>query len=463
MLRLSSFFSVLSGGVIAAARRVLKVRLELEVIRFFVYFGLFVLVSAWAKFISIPGVPFFYIELILLAPFLRYGWPNVLIGLSILTSIARLVQGFYGFDQLFIPAYLLFVNISGFPMWVTLASLIAIVVGLFALIIAIKDIPRFFLEINVLVCLLVVLACIGVKMQEDNSKSNLIGTSFGYLFGQLRFAEMFYGRYEVPMLSKEPYPGYRGADYAVEHGTNFVLIVVESMGVPSIQLERDKLFSGFGLPEVVKKYAVVEGVVPARGSTIHGEIRELCGGRLSRGLFGESGNECIPRMMAQAGYETTAIHANYAKMYGRDEWYPKVGFKNYINTSTGELPYDHSDDRWGSALDTSLIEWLLARDERQGKNFEYVLTVSTHLPAVLLPGAKVWGSCSRSMTEHSCTHLANLKLVLDRISAYALQRQNTTFVIVGDHPPPFVSPASRAGFRDFEVPYVILQPKMIQY
>jgi hypothetical protein len=304
------------------------------------------------------------------------------------------------------------------------------------------------------------LACCGLKLQEDNSKGNLIGTSFGYLFGQVYFSTMFYGQYDIPKLSQEPYPGQRGATYAIENGTNLVLVVVESMGVPRMGLERDELFFGFGSSEILKKYEVVEGVIPASGSTIHGEIRELCGGRLSRGLFGDNGEGCIPGMMAREGYDTTAIHANYARMYGRHEWYPKIGFKNYINTNTGELPSDIFDDRWGTALDTSLIKWLGSRNAQQGKIFEYILTVSSHLPAVLLPGANMSESCTRNMTTQACNHLANLKLVLDHIISYAMRQKNTTFVIVGDHPPPFVSPASRAGFKDLEVPYVLLQPKM---
>ena len=441
--------------------RIWRLRLEIEIYRFGLYLALLSCTSAWAKFVSIPGVPFFYIDLIVLAPFLRHRWANILMGISILMSIIRLVQGFYGFDQLFISAYLLLVNLSSFPLWIELMSIFGMLLGVFLLFFATRFVPRYFVQANYLVFLLTMFACVGVKLHEDNSKSNLIGTSFGYLVGQIRFSEMFYGSYEIPLISKAPYPGHKGATYALKNGTNLVLVIVESMGVPSVDSEMKNLFSGFYSPEILKKYNVVEGRVPSRGSTIHGEIRELCDGRLTHGLFGESGDGCIPRAMARSGYGATAIHANYGKMYGRDEWYPKIGFKNYINTSTGALPYDHFDDRWGSTLDTSLIEWLGSRQEPQGKVFEYILTVSTHLPAVLVPGANLRQSCYQNMTEHACTHLANLELVLDRISAYAVKRKNTTFVVVGDHPPPFVSPASRAGFRDFEVPYVILQPKMM--
>lgn len=461
MLRLSSIFSVLSGIVVLRVRQLFKAQFELEIFRFFLYFCCLALTSGWAKFISIPAVPFFYIDLILLAPFYRYSWANILIGLSILTSVIRLIQGFYGFDQLFISVYLLLVNISSFPLSALLTILIAVAISLLLMFVIIWLLPRSYVKINVPVFFLILLICVGVKLQEDNSKNNLIGTSFGYLLGQFHFSEMFYGPYEIPMLSKEAYPGHIGAAYALEHGTDLVLIIVESMGMPNIDEERHKLFSSFRLSEIVKKYDVVEGSVLARGSTIHGEIRELCGGRLPRGLFGGSGDGCIPRVMTHAGYDATAIHANYPKMYGRNEWYPKIGFNNYINTSSPELPYNHFDDRWGSVLDTSLIDWMESRQKPQGNVFEYVLTVSTHLPAVLLPGVSVWGSCRKNMTEHACIHLANLKMVIDKIGTYAIRRKNTTFVIVGDHPPPFVSHASRIGFKDFEVPYVILQPKII--
>ena len=461
MTSLSSLLTKYTGANYPGIRRLLKLQFEYEAFRFILYFVVLAATSACAKFFSIPGVPFLYIDLFLLAPFFRHGWANVLMVMSIIISIIRVIQGFYGFDQLFISAYLLLCNINGFPVWVAMVSLLVVIAVLLVFFTAIRFLPRFIVGVTLPVYFLIMMTCFGIKLQEDNSKSNLIGTSFGYLFGQLHFSEMFYGRYEIPKISDQPYPGQRGAAYATKNGTNLVLFVIESMGVPRVNMERDKLFFSFGSSQILEKYEVVQGVIPASGSTIHGEIRELCGGRLAHGLFGGSAEGCIPMLMAREGYETTAIHANYSKMYGRNEWYPKIGFKNYINSNTGELPKELVDDRWGTTLDTSLIKWLGSRDAQQGKTFEYVLTVSSHLPAVLLPGANIWESCSQSMTTHACTHLANLKLVLDEIISYARRRENTTFIIVGDHPPPFVSPASRAGFKDFEVPYFILQPKVI--
>lgn len=454
-----SFFSPFVVVVAATAKRSLLFKIETEVVRFGLYAGILALTSAYAKSISIAGVPFLYIELILLAPFFRFGWANTLMWLSILTSIFRLIQGFYGYDQLFISIYLLFVNIGSFPVWVQLMILVAISIGVFLMFYANRFIPRYIFKCKILFFLFILFVCVGIKIQEDNSRSNLIGTSFGYLMGNLRFSEMFYGPYQIPMLSKFSYPAQMGAEHAIKHGLNLTLIVVESMGVPSDGLGQKYLFYGFDSPDIKDKYTVTQSVVPARGSTIHGEIRELCGGRLSHGLFGESRAGCIPEMMKQAGYQTTAIHANYAKMYGRDVWYPKIGFQNYINTDSGGLPYDQTNDRWGTALDTSVFEWISSQNEQEKKYFDYILTVSTHLPPVMLPGARVWTECRNKMTTNACTHMANLRLVVDKIIEYAIKRKNTTFVIVGDHPPPFVSPTSRAGFIDSEVPYVILQPK----
>lgn len=436
-----------------------RLRIEVEMCRFALYLGLLALMSILANYVSIPGVPLLYIELILLAPFLRYSWANILMWVSILTAVIRFVQGLYGFDQLFISAYLFFANVEGFPVGVVWLCVIAVLLIFGIIFFSNYVLPKFFISTNVFFFFIILLGCVGIKKQEDTSKLNLIGTSFGYLFGQLRFSEMFYGPYEIPMLSTDPYPTEKGAAYAIEHRLNLVLIMVESMGMPSHDEARRFMLSVFDTPNVLNKYDVQEGMVFARGSTIHGEIRELCRGRLGYGLFGESADGCVARIMSQAGYQTTAIHANFAKMYGRDEWYPRVGFDDYINTNTGQLPYEHIEERWGSALDTSLIDWLDSQGDRQKKSFKYVLTVSTHLPAILLPGATISDICLQDMPENARTHLANLKLVIDKIGAYAARQKNTIFVIVGDHPPSFVSPASRAAFKEFEVPYVILQPK----
>jgi hypothetical protein len=437
----------------------INLKIKIHLFRFYFYFLLFSFVSFIAQIYSVPGVPFFHIDLLLLTPFLYSSWANLLIVLSILISIARVIQWFYGFEQLFISIYFFSLNISTFPLSVIFISIFTALAILFLILFFYNSKIVINKEVSISALLVVFVMCATAKYAEDYTRKNIIGTSYGYLIGQFKFSKMFYDSYEIPMLSKEPYPGSMGANHAIKNKTNLVLILVESLGEPNLSSEKSNLFSGLYSENIKNKYEIDEGSITAFGSTIHGEIRELCGGRLSQGIFGENADDCIPKMMVLAGYQTTAIHANYANVYGRNKWYPKMGFINYINTESENFPSNNTDNRWGSLLDTSLFQWLYKAPVNSKKRFEYILTVSTHLPAVLIPGVNLSLSCRTNLNENACIHLSNLKSVLDEIAIFAVSRENTTFVIVGDHPPPFVNLSSKGAFKHAVVPYMILKPK----
>lgn len=442
-------------------KQAFKPNLNLEIYRTAVFAGLLLATSVFAKSVSIPGVPYIHVELILLSPFLNYRWGLILISVSLLTSAIRAAQGLYGFDQLFVAAYFVYSNFNGIPEWVNIAWGFSGVALTGALVIVTRKLPKKYVKINFSFFIALILACIYTKSQEDNFKTNLVGSSFGYLLGQLQFSEMFYGPYVIPMAQTAPYPTRLGAQHAINNGTNLTVFLVESLGVPTNQHENQLLLSNLYTGTISKKYLLIEDQISVRGSTIHGEIRELCNGRLENGLEGDNRNDCIPSIMSKHGYYSTAIHANNSSMYGRSKWYPQIGFNNYINSDTGQLPISLFKGRWGTTLDTNLIDWLQQQDETNEKTFLYVLTVSTHLPAISLPGAKQLKYCQEQHTKNACIHIANLKVVMDKIVEYAELKNNTTIVIVGDHPPPFANPSSRAAFKELSVPYVILTPKEI--
>ena len=318
--------------------------------------------------------------------------------------------------------------------------------------------PQKFIRANVAVMLCIILSCLIVKKVEVGTKSNVIGTSFGYLFGQLKFYNMINSSYEIPLRKNTPYPSELGAEFAIKHHTDLVLIVVESLGVPRNDFEKNYLLGSFNVPIINNLYRIEEGKTVASGSTIQGEIRELCFGRLEQGLFGQNAESCLPGILKKLGYETTVFHANYAKMYGRDKWYPKIGFDHYINSDSGVLPNDIDDYRWGTASDSELLGWISKLSQDDKLSFKYILTISSHLPAKLLPNVKMQLQCSEKLPLNVCTHISNLRFVLNSIAEFASKSRNTTFVIVGDHPPPFMAFNGRSNFEENNVPYFLLLP-----
>jgi len=167
-------------------------------------------------------------------------------------------------------------------------------------------------------------------------------------------------------------------------------------------------------------------------------------------------------MLKANGYKTIAVHANKASVYGRDEWYGGIGFDEYISADTPYFPRNPDPARWGVLDDLSTL--LFVRDQIKpgpGK-LVYLLTVTTHMPAIAMAGATISSDCSSKMDEQVCTHTANLKLVLAAIADLASTLRNTVVVVVGDHPPPFSNFMKSGAFDKTNVPYFILVPKDVR-
>jgi phosphoglycerol transferase MdoB-like AlkP superfamily enzyme len=148
-------------------------------------------------------------------------------------------------------------------------------------------------------------------------------------------------------------------------------------------------------------------------------------------------------------------------MYGRDSWYPHVGFQTYINSESPRLPSKSLEYWWGSLLDPDALDWIRENYFQKNKDFVYWMTISTHVPPKLLPGAGINPLCDERGEVQACIHLANLRYVMDAVSKTAVELNQTTIVIVGDHPPPFASLSNRHMFKQDLVPYLMLVPKPV--
>jgi hypothetical protein len=413
------------------------------------------------RYLGNRSLPLLHIELIVLAPFLRSRVGLWLMLVSLFTESARVVQSLFGFDQLFVSLALLLHNLCAFPVSYSLRLVLLLVAALAGLVIVLHVLPSRRARVGPSIAAAALALLGGGKAAEDSIKQNLVGTAYGYLAGQASFSTMFKKGYTVPGGAIADHPAEQAAKQALAGRQDLWLVVVESMGLPSdITLKQELLEPFVGRTDLSVKYEIESGQLASVGSTIHGELRALCGGQLSRGLFDNGSHDCLPQRLAAAGYSTHAVHANAAFMYGRDIWYPKIGFQTY---SAGGIESALSGDagkRWGTLLDGDTIAWMsgITRIHDQ-PSFTYLLTVSTHLPAEPLPGSKPLANCLAKATEHACLHLANLRLVMNQLAAAARERNDTMILIIGDHPPPFVSPGSRSAFSATDVPWIKLRPR----
>lgn len=426
------------------------------------FFGVAGLLLALAgRHLGNSSIPLLHLELLLLAPFLRRRLGLALMLLSLLTETARVVQGLFGFDQLFVSIPLLVHNLRAFPASyaVQLALLLAAFLGGLALML--RLLPQRTWRVGPWLAAAALAMVLSAKSAEDRVKQNLVGTSFGYLAGQLTFSKMFDKGYTVPGGAVANHPAAVAAMEAIAARQNLWLIVVESMGLPTDAVLQRALFEPLlGVDDLNARYEIESGRLTSVGSTIHGELRALCGGQLAHGLFDDDNRDCLPSRMASAGYSTQAIHANAAAMYGRNIWYRKVGFQKYSSGDTEPGLTGGAGKRWGTRLDGDTIAWTNSTAFPPGQpRFTYLLTVSTHLPAERLPGATEIDGCLAKATEHACLHLSNLRLVMTQLAQAAKARDDTVIVLIGDHPPPFVSPGSRSAFSSTDVPWIKLRPR----
>jgi hypothetical protein len=252
---------------------------------------------------------------------------------------------------------------------------------------------------------------------------------------------------------------------------NVVLILVESWGKPVAGDLEESLVRPYAGKGLIERYTVSRGTVPFYGPTVAGEARELCGSTIGFGLLTATRQElsnCLPTRMKARGYYSTAIHGFSARMFGRGEWYSRIGFDEtwFRDRLQGQgLPL--CPGPFPGICDAAAAEWIGGRLERESGSpqFIYWVTLNSHLPVPIPNRVKAPPSCSDvSITAEEPAMCSWFQLVFNvhrSVAEMALRptARPTVFLIVGDHAPPFSAPKLRAQFSDEVVPYVLLTPK----
>lgn len=249
-----------------------------------------------------------------------------------------------------------------------------------------------------------------------------------------------------------------------------LLIVVESLGMPAAPEEKVLLAADWNRPEWRERYDVRIGSTQYFGSTTNGELRELCDRWTHYQTVDWTQADCLPRKFRDAGYDTTAVHSFSGDLFGRQGWYPKIGFRHTVfgpdllRAGARECPGVFS-----GACDVdvpAIITRRLAEADRP--QFLYWLTLNSHLPVVAdkvlgtdrcTLGTPQWREdfpalCRLFQAHH---HLAN------RISGMLMAPDfpATDILIVGDHKPPIFDRVSNARFDPGRVAWIYLRSKRV--
>ena len=252
---------------------------------------------------------------------------------------------------------------------------------------------------------------------------------------------------------------------------NLVMIVVESLGVPSGNPEMKRLL--FKLykdnPAVHERFDLSQGESLYYNSTTAGEIRELCGRWGDYYELVEAKDEnCFPAQLVRKGYDTTAMHSFSSTFFKRGEWYPHVGFaKAEFNKELMSAGARQCGGVFAGACDRDIPSQIAARLKAAKKpTFLYWLTLNSHLPVP--PGLNLdVDRCERVSPvlardfpqicrQFNIWHDIDVAVVKE---ITATDFPETDILIVGDHMPPYFDRYHRSQFDPEHVPYLYLRHK----
>lgn len=262
---------------------------------------------------------------------------------------------------------------------------------------------------------------------------------------------------------------------------NILVVVVESWGQPISGIAQNLLIAPFDRDVIRSRYSIRTGEVAFRGSTVPGEVRELCGQTITSPgqVNAVSMYMCLPNLLRSKGYETTAIHGFSRHMFNRQQWYPTLGFERLVFADDLELAGYTS--RCGHVFrgscdsdSAAYVRQLLSKKSdtissgSQRPQFIYWLTLNTHLPVARDTSIQQKIDCSvladsiaQNDHEEPCRLTEVLLGTLTLVADIAEKSDGDLHVIVvGDHAPPFVFVKDRGLFTPGVVPFVELRPKI---
>ncbi|MGI9350029.1 MAG: sulfatase-like hydrolase/transferase [Rhizobiaceae bacterium] len=232
---------------------------------------------------------------------------------------------------------------------------------------------------------------------------------------------------------------------------NLLIVMVEGLGAFVDDNHRalfdEKLTAN--LPE--NRFTFTRGNNFFKGSTTGAAARELCGFWGDYLDFLENteidSEMCLPNILADHGYKTSAYHAFGTHMFLRDQWYPKIGFKSlHFQDELLQEAGEKLPGRCGSVFSglcdlevADLVKSELTNDEDDPK-FVYWLTLNTHIPYVKeINGPLQCNSANAAIGNDTVCELTELWLeVMEKVNEIATDPNlpPTDILIVGDHHTP---------------------------
>lgn len=248
------------------------------------------------------------------------------------------------------------------------------------------------------------------------------------------------------------------------------LILVESWGLLTNQNLQHEVLQP--LHDLVQnhQYTVKEGTTQYKYLTQAGEFRELTGYVFHyyqvRDKWVKENSILIKKQ--QQGYHVIGIHGNTSRFYRRHIIWPVLGVQEmYFSEELSKLSMPLcGSDIFRGICDTAINTWLLNNMGQQPgrKEFYYWVTLNTHLPLVEIHDegyrnfAGKWKKqgLSDNILQMAYQHRLLFKDLADKLGKPGSSKVH--MLLVGDHAPPFITPADRKDYDARQVPYIELIP-----
>lgn len=285
----------------------------------------------------------------------------------------------------------------------------------------------------------------------------------------------FRGFTEQPIPSATA-PLFEALDNGEPLPRRIVLAVMESWGVFHDPKLNAFALAGLDTAHLADGYTVERGRLPAFGSTVNGEMRELCAGR-TVSVRPDTAlvpvETCLPNRLRDRGYRTIGLHGFRRDFFNRQEWWPALGLDRVMFQEEMTAALSPSR-RCGSMLvglcDTDavrLIGTLLdARSpEASGSEFVYWLSLNAHSPYRRPPDAgEATHPCEApgsEMPREICYYSLWNQRALGALSDLAAREagRDVAWIIVGDHPPIFPTDDLKRRVLQDSVPWIRLWPR----
>lgn len=239
-----------------------------------------------------------------------------------------------------------------------------------------------------------------------------------------------------------------------------LFILVESLGVSSKLELQNKIFDPIVKQQDSFDYLEM-GKYAAPDATIQAEIKELCAqdvkGYGLRLVADANFPTCLPKVLANKGYQTTAFHGANGKLYDRYSWYRKAGFQNFL---FAENFLDAKKCKaFNGVCDDEVFPIIKEYFKEDKPLFFHWMTLTAHTPYAKKDIYSQRLDCEyyEIDNDEACRNMmlqAQFFEGLAKLNAQS-EMQGVEVVVIGDHQPPIINGNTRFGEYEYKtVPWL---------